>query len=555
MKKKFAYSVLYLGGVLSLVANTWTGAAGDRLWLNADNWDDFALPSGDVRMDAGTAEEPIVFGAVEEPLTITSLSIAGGAESVGVLRMDEGAAMKIGTTLQIGSAGNGVFLLNGGSITVQKPIQIGGSADSEGLFHLVSGTVLSSNNLEIASSGTSTYRQEGGSVVFADGAGQTHITELGEKAGAIGRFFVSGGTFNSSGTAFHLYAGRAGRAEIEISGDAQVLFSRQLRAAEQEGSTCKIDVLDQSKLSFSRESYIGISGTAELNFQSDVSLSRGFVLGHKGTGVGRIDAKAVTISCTSGDSAEIKASIIGNEGHGELLIRGTTIKLAKKGFWIRANESGYGMLRGYGSIENSGKTADLPARILLVNGYVIADGYSEPNDLVFNNSFCCVSNSIENTTDYGWYAQAGGRLVLPPLAVPAGACSINWGEDPTDEEIDLVNSVRVTFGEDSAGGTLQGMLVATDRDDLPQALPAGDCLSVWSFTESDTLIPEQIEFVLPPEKASGKLLSIRLYNSQTGGWDALPVVAQSGNRIAVQTASLGTFAGFALESGTVMIFR
>ncbi|MGN0844300.1 MAG: hypothetical protein ACI4QT_03660 [Kiritimatiellia bacterium] len=555
MKKKFACSVLYLGGVVCLCANTWTGAAGDSLWLNADNWDDFALPSGDVGLDAGTMEEPIVVGAMEDPLPITSLSIAGGEGSAGVLRMDEGGSLKIGNTLQIGSAGNGVFWMNGGALTVQKPIQVGIDFGSEGLFLLQSGTVLASNNLEIASSGTGTYRQEGGTIEFADSAGQTHMLEMGEKAGSLGRFYVSGGTFDSSVTAFHAYAGRAGSAEIVISGDAKVVFSRQLRAAELEGSTCKMDVLDTSKLSFSRESYIGISGTAELNLQSDVSLSRGFVLGHKETGFGRIEAGDVTISCTSGDSPEIKASMVGNAGAGELLLRGTTIKLAKKGFWVRAQESGSGVVRGYGSIENSGKASDFPVRILLVNGHVIADGYSEPHDLVFNNNFCCVSNSIENTGDCGWYAQAGGRLVLPTLNVPAGACAINWGEDPSDEEIDLVNSVRIAFGEDSAGGNLDGKLFAIDRDDFPQALPAGDCLSVWSFTESDALIPEQIEFVLPAEKALGKILSIRLCNTQTEGWDALPVVAQSGNRIAVQTARLGTFAAFAAEPGMVMIFR
>lgn len=555
MKKKIACSVLYLGSVFCLCANTWTGASGDSLWLNADNWDDFALPAGDVRMDAGTTEAPIVIGAMEEPLSITSLSIAGGEGAVGVLRMDEGSSLKIGNTLQIGSVGNGVFWMNGGALTIQKPIQLGVGIGSEGLFHLQSGTVLASNNLEIASTGTGTYRQEGGTIEFADASGQTHMLEMGEKAGAVGRFFVSGGTFDSSKTAFHAYAGRAGSAEIVISGDAKVVFSRQLRAAEQEGATCKIDVLDTSKLSVSRESYVGISGSAELNFRSDVSLNRGFVLGHKETGFGRIEAGAVTISCTSGDSQEIKASMVGNAGDGELLLRGTTIKLAKKGFWVRAQESGEGILHGYGSIENSGKASDLPARILLVNGYVIADGFSEPHDLVFNNNFCCVSNSIENTSDCGWYATAGGRLVLPTLTVPAGACAINWGEDPSDEEIDLVNSVRITFGEGSSGGSLDGKLLAIDRDDLPQALPAGDCLSVWSFTESDTLVPEQIEFVLPPAKAAGKILSIRLYNPQTGGWEALPVVAQSGNKIAVQTESLGTFAGFAAESGSVMIFR
>jgi hypothetical protein len=114
----------------------------------------------------------------------------------------------------------------------------------------------------------------------------------------------------------------------------------------------------------------------------------------------------------------------------------------------------------------------------VANGIVIADGYGVDRSLVLTN-FASVNNTIENTTSNGWFAIRRGRLLLPPLGVPAGSSTICWGEAIGDRTNDLVNSIRMDF-TDVGGGLLGGGLLAVDRADAH--VTSTNALGVWDIT-------------------------------------------------------------------------
>lgn len=145
---------------------------------------------------------------------------------------------------------------------------------------------------------------------------------------------------------------------------------------------------------------------------------------------------------------------------------------------VRGDASSRGTLRGWGNVA---------LRLKLVNnGRVIADGYGDADRTLNLSWFGAdpgggVFNDIENTTSNGWFAVGEGRLLLPAVAVAAnaGTVSYNWGEDTTDTAIDLVNSVRLSF-ENAVAFALSGALLAEDRTEVPEGLPA--LCGVWQFS-------------------------------------------------------------------------
>ncbi len=125
-----------------------------------------------------------------------------------------------------------------------------------------------------------------------------------------------------------------------------------------------------------------------------------------------------------------------------------------------------------------------PLRILRNNGQVIADGRVE--DYTW---FDGVQNDLDNPRGgfNGWFAMNGGRIELPAIDIHRGIHSYNWGEDPSDTKIDLINSMRIT-AKASGASELDISLLATDSAGLPPFPQGHHFISVYELSGGDTIM-------------------------------------------------------------------
>jgi RNA polymerase sigma factor (sigma-70 family) len=174
---------------------------------------------------------------------------------------------------------------------------------------------------------------------------------------------------------------------------------------------------------------------------------------------------------------------VGGEGAGTLLIgdKNSTGNVFATGdgtdpdLVVRSHTRGSGKIEGWGTVDLSG--------IFVQNGQAIANGYGKGRSLDFNG-FKQIINTIENPTlggTHGWFANDGARLALPRIPIHAGTDTYTWGESPTDDTIDLVNSARVTLHDVPGDGYMDVALLALDRGGIPP-LPGGHhFIGIWSF--------------------------------------------------------------------------
>ena len=132
---------------------------------------------------------------------------------------------------------------------------------------------------------------------------------------------------------------------------------------------------------------------------------------------------------------------------------------------------------------------------LINNGQIIAQG---PGEVVDYSTYASIRNTIENPTIHGyngWFAKDGGKIILPPIHIATGTHRYNWGEDPSDNSIDLVNAVTLLIKDAPRDADLKLSLIATDSAYLP-TFPAGHHLiSTWSM-ESSTPITNGIDLTM-----------------------------------------------------------
>ena len=118
------------------------------------------------------------------------------------------------------------------------------------------------------------------------------------------------------------------------------------------------------------------------------------------------------------------------------------------------------------------------------SGQVIADGHGAERTLDLTR-LEGILNGQDNPADggiNGWYAMRRGKLTLPQLIVQPSTASLTWGEDAADPTLDLVNSVRLTFGQPLlSAGTVQLSLLSPDRDDFPSLTSGDSVLGLWSI--------------------------------------------------------------------------
>jgi hypothetical protein len=142
---------------------------------------------------------------------------------------------------------------------------------------------------------------------------------------------------------------------------------------------------------------------------------------------------------------------------------------------VRSQARGSGKIEGWGTVDLSG--------IFVQNGQAIANGYGKGRSLDFNG-FKQIINTIENPTTggtHGWFARDGARLALPRIPIEQGTHTYTWGDSPTDDTIDLVNSARVTLHDVPGDGYMDVALLALDRGGIPPFPKGHHFIGVWSF--------------------------------------------------------------------------
>ena len=342
-----------------------------------------------------------------------------------------GTAKLSAASQYVGGSGEGGFTHTGGTNTVSQSLFVGQQANSHGTYELSGDGQLFAGSVYVGYDGTGRFTHAGGrnSILESLYLGNSRLGE--------GRYELSGAAELYADSE---YVGYGGVGEfIQTGGINRIWESLYL------GSDWR-----------ARGTYRLTAGTLAIRTGADSSLAVGvsdgtgtFYLGHQsGTG---------TIHET------------GSGGGVDLIVHG------------RATFLGSGTFRGWGTVDLTGTLQN--------NGRVVADGYGTDRTLDLS-SFSAVTNDDSvrivqgDDTTAGWYAQDHGKLVLPAFSVAAGTGAYNWGEDPGDGSIELVNSVRIVLANVTSGGSFSIDLLAPDHSDMPLDT-TGAVVGAWSFSPPD----------------------------------------------------------------------
>ena len=387
---------------------------------------------------------------------------------------------------------------------------------------------------------------------------------IGSGSAKTGFLSVLSGSFET----FNLYVGDAGNGFLEINGDdALVKSARNLTVANNAATTGEITVAGGGQLAIAREVLIGNGGFGRIEVLDGTFGGRGTTLGNQEGSLGLLRIA----SNMSYHVSENYTLTIGNAGSGILLLDGGSVAASssKMPVIVRGQSTGYGLLRGWGTVTPGASSTSNPGYVKN-NGLVIADGkdasgVTAERSLEFELQRRAFENDIENDSTNGWYAVNKGLLTLPhplaglPEAGDSGACT--WGEAEEDDELDLVNSARVTFHnitDESSKKTgiyaFTGHLYAPDRSDVP-ALPGGaKAVGIWKFEASGLYETADVEFRYDHVKARRGVVLYQL-NGDGMTWNKLNAVALSGHRAKVTGLADPTrmFAAVAKESEMTVI--
>jgi T5SS/PEP-CTERM-associated repeat protein len=535
----------------------WDNDSADRQWSTPANWNPNALPTSadDTRIDtASSLALPVQFAGGSGFTSVLNLGYAAG--DAGYLEVTGGTLTNASTSADsnIGYGGTGWLRLRNGNVFAGKDVFLGNLTGSSGTCLIDGGTLTAGKVLHVGYRGTAT-------VVITNGTMQSSglsSVMIGDQAGSFGRVTISNGTFASS---YSLYVGYSGEGELYIRGGT-VSAARVLTVGD--ASSGKGLLRHESgTLNISRDATVGGQGYGTLLANAPCSFGYNLTIGNGTTSTGLVEVAAVTVTL---GVANLYNLYVGNAGYGRLISHGGTIGSTYRtsDLFVRAASTAFGLYQGWGVCSSQ--------RQVINNGLVIADGEGTERDLNLSTldgytTTEAWDNTIENTTTNGWYATRKGRLMLAnkTVTVSGTPASYSWGESQADTQIDLINSVRLTFA--SIAGTtpyFRFYLLAPDRtSDLP-ALPAGrTVIGVWDGSFSGTSFGTLgLEFRYDHVAAAGKTPTIFRYNTTTTAWEPVATTVLSGYRLSVSglsamgTAKIGLFAAvLPASSGTKVMIR
>jgi hypothetical protein len=184
---------------LALAATrTWENEGGDNRWDNAVNWSKDKVPVGGdtARIVLTGADEAQIDGAVSTEIgkiqvgwLVDEVALAGDLRLIaGVLGLTKSS--------QVGRKSTGTLIVEGGTLATTKNIDIGDDAGGVGTFTMSGGTV-SLGNSEVDWESLHIGRDSAtGSATISGGALSTGTLQVGNGLGSVGSLALSGGTIN-----------------------------------------------------------------------------------------------------------------------------------------------------------------------------------------------------------------------------------------------------------------------------------------------------------------------------------------------------------------------
>ncbi|MEI6674117.1 MAG: hypothetical protein WCO57_02960, partial [Verrucomicrobiota bacterium] len=176
---------------------------------------------------------------------------------------------------------------------------------------------------------------------------------------------------------------------------------------------------------------------------------------------------------------------------------------------LRNNAQASATLQGQGTYDGGNQ--------FYMNGRVVASGGTLNVDFgrLYRDALVLTQG---DTTQAGWYAAAGGTLVLKTVVMPAATSAVTWGERPDQTSLGathLVNSVRLSNITSLKAGGLNGAIVATtSTTGLTQAVGVWDFQSVNGLAFADASLTFRYDNLAAGSNES----SLKLFRLTGGAW-------------------------------------
>ena len=519
-------------------------------------------------------EYTVITNTVEDISSFAVTNIVAGTQGATALLINNGGALRITSndteneTLLVSPTANNMFQVgyNGTAGTLEiasgawlqyphgSTPTFGVNVGSSGRFVFNGGQlVMPTADLHIGSSGEGVLVMNGGKISNSNNKG----IAFGYNATGIGYAFITNAVLDSG---YHITVGSGGVGYMEVV-DSTLTMTRHFQLGNRDQQTSGVGFVDliSGSLSANYDTFVGGNGKGTLFIRDTFPLykTRAFQVGVSITGTGVVHAGQVTINPQTGS-----AIIVGENGYGEMHIKGTLFNQDNGGVRIRQAASAFGLLRGYGT----GLVYRCP-QPLINNGLIIVDGYGEEHDMDFSDYRQDSTtykrpnpaiSTIENDGTNGWYAVNKGRLLIGSSTLATNI--VNWCENPDDDEIDMVNSARFVFSEESTwlNKILTGALYAADRSDIPDAealARRGAIAGVWNFTTT-VAEPYTVDAQIRYDHSVVGKMSPNLFWHNGANWQRLNTVELSGHRLAAEGLdSLGWFAVVTTTPSTLLIIK
>ncbi len=364
------------------------------------------------------------------------LSLGEDKDGSGTYIVDGTASVQAGS-VTVGDAGVGNLVVNSASASLDAGnVYVAVQPGSKGSIQFENGSI-SDNMIAIGVQGDGSFTQTGGNHKI-------------DSTGAIPHLTSNDALRNSSGLVLATANGSKG------------LYS-----------------LQHGDITASKE-VIGASSSATFRQTGGVNTTNSVRIGGASGANGIYKQSGGVLNVTRGGVTHV-GLIVGDRGSGALALgdqkdTGSVHEMgtgAPVSMTIRQDPIGQGRLYGWGDVGLHGT--------LNQNGVVIADGYGYDRDLDLS-SFSQVINTIPNPPgqENGFFARHGGRLVLPPVDITSPDATVTWGENPTDDQLELINSARFTFSGVTHPGDRSISLLAPDRMDIPPTPGGVKFASIWN---------------------------------------------------------------------------
>ena len=533
---------------------SWTSDAGTMDWDTAGNWSSSAVPNylDTVTIDtACSSESPVRISSGDHSVVKVSLGSAAGGTGALEIALGENSSFYASSGLSVGAYGEGSLKISDGTVvSLGDNMYIGsksgayGSVTVDGNLSIASGKAL-----YVGNSGDGRFCLDGGSVSIPSSTSGNLL--VGYTSTGKGVLVVNGGdisvghtlTIGASGSG--IYTNKAGS-----------VYSDRVGSFAQNANSSALVSLEGGNITIARELAIGDGGSCLMDISGGTLRSRGTTLGSASTGEGVVYLRS-NGSMTISDNSTLT---VGGSGSGKFYMRGGVLSPVSSSISlvVRNAATGYGLLSGWGTITvNSSKSSKLTN-----NGLVIADGLDDDGTMAERALSISIQmepfvNSIENDSTNGWYAVNKGLLSVahPTFSLVVGDSGVcTWGEAESDDQIDLVNSARVTFTNiTTAVSAFTGKLYASDRSDVP-ALPGGKTpVGVWKFDITGDYESAEVEFRYDHVLAKK---GVQMYQLDADGttWTKLETELLDGYRAKVSVTDATRMFAATERSGGIMIF-